>query len=332
MFRRKDGRWVETLTVNGKRKYIYGNTKKEVQEKIRKIEEIETVGLKFQEVLEEWQEEHFPSLVPSTRSGYMSSVKRAAERFGDEYIKEIQPADIQSFLKEIARKGYSKKVVSTQLNVLNMTFDYGVYNGYIKTNPCQSIKVPRGLPKKKREIPTRSDIDIINESDWLFPYFLLYTGCRRGEALAVTYEDIDFERKTITINKAIGFEHNAPYIKQTKTDAGTRVIPLLDNLADRLPRNKKGLVFSADGKPYRETRFRRRWEAWQKQYGINITCHQLRHMYATILYDAQIDAKDAQALMGHSSISMTLDVYTHIRESRIASSANKLNEFVSKGI
>lgn len=329
MLKRKDGRWVEALTVDGKRKYVYGKTKKELQEKLRKIDDRRLNGKDFGEVLDEWVEEHFPTLVPATQKGYMPSVNRAKERFGDKSLKEIEPVDIQVFIRELANKGYSKKVVLTQMTVLRLAFDYAIAAGYLRINPCQAIKIPRGLPQKKRQLPCDGDIEVVSQSEWLLPYFLLYTGCRRGEALAITYEDINWEKKTISINKALGFDHNEPFIKPTKTESGLRTIPLLDNLAERLPRNKKGLIFNVDGEPYRETQFLRAWRAWQKKYNVSVTCHQLRHMYATILYDANIDPKDAQFLMGHSTITMTLDTYTHIRENRIVGSSQKLNTFVS---
>lgn len=80
----------------------------------------------------------------------------------------------------------------------------------------------------------------------------------------------------------------------------------------------------------KKTYFTRQWERWQKESGISATAHQLRHTYATILYEAGIDVKDAQALMGHSDIAVTQNIYTHIRENRAKLAADLLNRHVEK--
>ena len=158
----------------------------------------------------------------------------------------------------------------------------------------------------------------------IFAYFLLYTGCRRGEALALRYEDIDYENKTILINKSLYWQGNKAEIKSTKTKAGTRSIILLDALAAKLPKGT-GYVFGGDA-PLTNTAFRRRWDKYIKISGVTATCHQLRHLFATILYECGIDEKLAQELLGHSSITVTRNVYTHIRRQHLSAAAQMLNE------
>ena len=167
----------------------------------------------------------------------------------------------------------------------------------------------------------------------LFPYFLLHTGMRRGELLALRWEDIDREHKLITVNKAVYFAGNTPQIKAPKTDSGRREIVLLDALAAVLPKDGKGYVFGGE-KPLTKCQVRKRWEKWCREAGLAtkdgramVTPHQLRHAFATILFDAGIDAKVAQELLGHSSIQVTRDIYTHIRKSRMESTAETLNNY-----
>ena len=129
--------------------------------------------------------------------------------------------DINRFIINFSKKGYSQQTVRVQLGVLNQIFNYAILQGEATTNPTISVKVPKGLSKTKRELPSTQDIEIVKNSlqaDFgLFAYFLLYTGCRRGEALAVKYEDIDFENQIITINKSVFYTSNQPYIKTPKT-------------------------------------------------------------------------------------------------------------------
>ena len=78
--------------------------------------------------------------------------------------------------------------------------------------------------------------------------------------------------------------------------------------------------------------FRDRWAEYCQAIGHDITAHQLRHGFATILFEAGVEDKDAQELMGHSSIAVTRDIYTHIRQSRRTQTAEKLNGFLSSSV
>ena len=331
MTKRSDGLLQEAITINGKRKYFYGRTKADVLKKIRDYQEMKENGITFSEIAKEWWEEHSQKVVFSTMRGYHARFECAVDYFDGRYVKDITPQEITKLLKILQDKKYSQKVISTQLNVLNMIFNKAVIDGEITYSPCSAIQLPKGLPKNKRELPTDREFEIVENSDWLFPFFLLYTGCRRGEALAITYEDIDWEKKVIHINKAVGYKGNIPYIKSTKTEAGCRDVVLLDKLAAKLDKSKKGLIFpNPKGEMWHESMLTRKWKQWQKKNNTTVTAHQLRHGYATILFEAGLEAKDAQYLLGHSTIAMTQDIYTHIRQTRHEEYASKLNDFLRK--
>ena len=182
----------------------------------------------------------------------------------------------------------------------------------------------------------------------LLAYFLLYTGCRIGEAIALQHKDIDRENKIIHIYKSVYHENNKPYIKLPKTEAGKRDIILLDMLSEKLHRGKADeYVFSGkDNEPMSFYEYKNGWKAYCKEIGAHETIitkekdkrehkriktllspHQLRHGYATMLFEADINEKDAQELLGHSSISVTRDIYTHIRKKRKDSIAEVLNKY-----
>lgn len=118
----------------------------------------------------------------------------------------------------------------------------------------------------------------------------------------------------------------APFIKSTKTEAGERTIPLLTKLEAVLPKGK-GFVFGTEDKPPTLCTFRRHWEAFCNEADITVTPHQLRHLFATVLYESGIDEKLAQEILGHSSIRMTKDLYTHIRTSKLDEAREKINSF-----
>ena len=168
----------------------------------------------------------------------------------------------------------------------------------------------------------------------LFPYFLLYTGLRKGEALALQYKDIDLIHNIIKVDKSVYYIDCKPRVKSPKTVAGKRNVILLECLKNRLPKgNPNDYVFCYPGDSQRmmtDDMFRRLWRKYVNETGLaGVTAHMLRHSYATILFEAGIEAKDAQALMGHSDISTTNNIYTHIREKRMLDTAEKLNKFAN---
>lgn len=163
----------------------------------------------------------------------------------------------------------------------------------------------------------------------LFAYFLLYTGCRKGEALALQFKDINYTTKMINVSKSVYYVSNKAELKLPKTDAGVREVILLTRLADKLPKGKPDdYIFGDDnGNPMTAKKFLIMWGKYCEETGLTITPHQLRHAYATILFEAGVDEKDAQELLGHANISTLRDIYTHISKTRKSETANRLNNF-----
>lgn len=328
---RSDGLRQKQVTINGKRKVFYGHSEREINRKIAEYREEKQRGRTFRTVAEEWWEKHFPTLEYNTLKGYRPALQRAIDEFGENSVTSISAKDIERYLLRFAKQGYAQKTVRNQLLVIHMIFNHAVLEGDIDHNPAVPVRVPRGLPKKARDLPGDDEIEIVknslNQPFGLFAYFILYTGCRRGEALALTYRDISRENRVISVSKSVYNENNRPKIKRPKTAAGCREIILLDVLADKLPKGKPDeLLFpNESGGLMSETQFQRQWELYCKATGLNITPHQLRHAYATILFNAGVDDKDAQELLGHANLSTTRDIYTHITQRRREKTAALLN-------
>lgn len=333
MYQRPDGLFEKIVTIDGKRVAFRGKTEKEVTHKMLAYQEKKELGRTFQEVAEEWKEEHWQTIEYNTTKGYNPAFNRAMDEFQDDYIKEITANQINSFIIAFSKKGYARKTVSTQRLVLNMIFEYAVLQGDIQYNPAEYVTIPKNLSHKRRDMPSEEDIlkvkESINYNMGFFAYFVLYTGCRRGEALALQYKDIDRVKKIIKIEKSVYYVGNTPHIKRPKTEAGTREIILLDKLLEKLPKGKPQdyLFPSKSGGIIGASQFERNWDIYQKETGLTITPHQLRHAYATILFEAGIPEKDAQELLGHANISITHDIYTHITRTRKEHTAKLLNEF-----
>ena len=332
--RRADGLLEKAVKIDGKSVHFYGKTVAELNKKISSYQTEKEKGRTFLEIAEEWRSVRFEHLAYNSKKNYTPAYQRAADQFGDIRVKDLTAHKINEFIADFSRSGYAMKTVQTQLLVIRLILTYAVSSGDLAYNPAQSVKIPKNLPKSVRELPSEEEIELVKQGVTapfgLFAYFLLYTGCRRGEALGLQYKDIDFKKKEIHITKSLYFDNNQPKIKLPKTAAGNRVIPLLDPLAKILSKKQSNeqYVFGWDGLPMTQSQFQRLWKSYVSAVGVRLTPHQLRHAYATTLYEAGVGLKEAQMLLGHSSLEMTMEIYTHLRESQSKKAANILNEFV----
>ena len=331
MVKRKDGRWQEQMTITEggrtRQKYFYGRSKKEVLQKIRAYQEDQERGPLFETVADEWWEMHEPTLAYTTTKPYRPAIRRAKEHFGKTYIRQIKPTDINRFLMDFIREQHAaQKTAKTQLMVINLICKYATANGYIPFNPARDISVPRGLAHEPRDMASDLDLARIKDSTdctfGMFAYWILYTGLRRGELLALTWKDVDIKTRTITVNKSVYHISNMPQVKEPKSAAGIRTVPLMDKLLEKI-KPGKGLVFPGpSGGHIKEMEFKRLWYAYAKESGVSCSPHQIRHAYATMLFENDIEVKDAQQLLGHAYATTTQDIYTHIRQTR----KEKLNQ------
>lgn len=337
---RKDGRYqgyYRELDKNGERKgrrhVVCDRDPEKLYRKLLKKENEAPPKYTFDAAADAWEEKHWDRIGSKTAETYTAPLRRIRDKFSGYDADEVTAQAIQAFLAELGRQGFARRSVQMHRDVLNMIFNNAILEGKLTFNPVVAVSMPRNLPTKKRELPADDAIDAVKHGKdapfGLFALVCLYAGLRRGEALALCYEDVDRQNRTIRVNKAVEYVGNNPHLKAPKTDAGVRVVPLLDPLAAVLPEDGSGPIFHReDGKMLTKTQYRKRWAAYCKAIGFEITAHQLRHGYATLLYEAGVPDKDAQELLGHSSIAVTRDVYTHIRSSRKQETAEKLNKFV----
>lgn len=330
--RRSDGLYQKqiTITVKGqkKQKAFYAKTIPELERKVREYrQEEETHGITFSNVADEWWDQHEKTLSHNSLHGYVKAIAEAKTEFGKKNIEKITAMDVNSYLLKLKSKKFGYKTVCTRFQIIRQVFAYAVLCGYVPVNVALSVSVPRGLPQKRRETASDDDIKRIKESDSLMAKLALYTGCRRGELLALRYEDIDREEKTISITKSVYFENNKPCIKGPKTEAGKRVIPFLKPLEEALPNKKTGWILNQNGEMLTDKQARTLWDKTCNECGISCTLHQLRHAYATRLYELDVDLKSAQEIMGHADISTTQNIYTHIRQEKLKIDFKKMENF-----
>ena len=206
-YQRPDGIFETIRTINGKRVAFRGKTCKEVDRKILEYHEEVKRGRKFPMIADEWEREHEPKISESTRRVYGVAVRRLKEAFPG-WASEVRPLDVQRYIADFEKQGRSANSVQIELAVCKMIFAHAVLAGDIDVSPAAEVKKSRGLPTKKREALTEEQEAAVKAAGrahearfWLFPYLLLYTGMRRGEALALSYNDIDRKAGVIHVTK-----------------------------------------------------------------------------------------------------------------------------------
>lgn len=340
MKKRKDGRYLKVITLKGQKLYFYSSeptekkAERDIQRQILEFTEKEERGKLFSKVAEEWEAWHYPQIEYSTAYRYATLLNHAKKEFEDVYIKDIQPLDVERFLNYFVLKDYSSKSIKDELSVVRMVFQYAYIHKYIDTDPTRYISPPKGKPAVHRKALEDNEIKIIKDNltapFGLFPYLMIYTGLRKSEALALQFKDIDKKNKQINISKTLYNKGNKPYIKTPKTNNGIRKVILPDFVLSHIPKGKpEEFIFSVDkANPITKSQYDDMWEKYCAVTGLKATSHQLRHTYATLLFEAGINEKDTQHLMGHADISTTRNIYTHIRKSRLQETAKKINDYI----
>lgn len=333
---RPDGLHETIIRVNGKRKAFRGKTDKEVWEKVKAFDRSAAAAkgekpVTFAELADAWWTEIEPTLEHNTQKSYRPALERAKAEFGKRAAAEITAKEIDRYISDFSASR-ARKTVVTQLQIIRQIFRRAKVRGDVPDDPARDVKPPRNLPQNHRDAPSTEQVQKIKDGlscpFGLFAYLVYYTGCRRGEALALTGADIDRKNKRIRISKSVYYMGNAPHIKQPKSDAGTRVVPLLDALDKALPSKlgKAYLFAEPDGALLTNDHFTKLYDVYRAASGVTVTPHQIRHGYATALLESDVDAKTAQVLLGHAQLSTTMDIYTHVREDRLKAAAKKMEK------
>ena len=321
---RPDGLHESIITVNGKRKAFRGKTDREVWNKIKtyRAEAEKPKTVPFESVAHAWWNEIEPTLAANSLRNYSPAYERAVSQFGPEDVATITAKEIETYINQFA-KTHAKKTVITQRQIIRQILNKAQREGYIAFNAAESVLLPKNLTQKKRHAPPAAQIqkikNSISDEFGLFAFLIYYTGCRRGEAEGLMYEDIDREKMRISIRRSVCTVDGNPFVKEPKTAAGIRPVPLLPALAAVLPDKKHGFIFSPDGgkSPLPDWIVSRRYAAYQKRTGVTVSPHEIRHGYATALHEAGVDYKTAQQFLGHAQLSTTMDIYTDILDNSL---------------
>ena len=309
---------------------MYGKTERELNEKIAARITTAKDSERFSAVADEWWNQNESRWELQTIKSYKNAYRKAVNYFGRYRVEDINIPLITKYYAENRDRAY--KTLANYRTVLNQIMTYAVAKGLIAFNPVQYAQLPSGTRREKREAASEADEQRIRDSVdvWLFPYIALMTGMRKGEILALQWKDINFDGGEIYVTKSVAHNGDRPVVKEPKTSAGIRTVPLLKSL-DTVLRERQGnpddYIISDDGtKPLTNRRYITLFRHYCEVTGITCTAHQLRHSFATIAFEHGVDVKAVQEILGHQQLSTTMDIYTDFRKKSFEDVKNKLSD------
>jgi integrase len=346
--KRKDGRYMARYTVQTpdgpKRKTIYGRAYKEVENALAKARGDAARGLVFDAgnlTVGDWADRWLSDAVadtvrPVTFAKYEQIVRNHIKpSLGRLKLQALNPAHVRGLYREKLDGGLSPRTVQYVHVTLNKALKQAVADGLIPRNVCEAVKPPR--PQKREISPLSPDqarrfLEACR-GERLEALFVLavHTGMRQGELLGLHWEDVDLEAGALRVRRALAQTNDGPVLAAPKSAKSRRRIKLTGAAVEALKRHRaaqnaerlrlggiwqdRGLVFpNHTGRflsPYLLTDgpLKRPLE----RAGLpSIRFHDLRHTCATILLSRGVHAKLVQELLGHATISITLDTYSHV--------------------
>lgn len=331
--KRQDGRYEIKVRISKpgeprKYKAVYGSTLREAQERKRVLEAEVQAGIdalanpSVNNIIDDWLALKAVKNRAQTVVSYTSAMKTIREMIGTKQARTVDVPTARETIAAIA-KDISPNKANRCRKLSASAWDDAIMRGILVSNPWQKVPILPYKAADKRAL-TDAELSAIDRAD-LLPMdralisVLRYTGCRIGEAMALTTSDIDFATRTIRISKTLYNITPGP----TKTKAGNRHVPmpqvLIDILTDYLTNYHPGgdILFPSRAGTYIGTSSRdKRWKAITRRiFGddapADFTPHIFRHTYASTLVKKQIPPTTAQLLLGHDSLRTTLQTYTH---------------------
>ncbi|WP_404293127.1 site-specific integrase [Cytobacillus kochii] len=337
-------------------------TKKEAQAAYMKLKQeidsglLSKQALLFEDIFKEWWDIHSKTIKPSTKYSKLSKFdKHILPRFGKLKIKEITKGYCQKVINEIADEINSVNDIRIQANLV---FKYAVKMDYILKNPMEYVTIPKKeetflAAKEERNYWTKNEVKEflklakkhMSMQYFMMFYLLIYTGMRKGELVALTWDDIDLKEQTININKTMFFEKGKEIVQTAKKYASNRAIDIDSHttklltswkvkqkellLADGINKKPSHILLRGDLRPIRLAYPNELLNNFITIYDLHsITIHGLRHTHASMLFEAGASIKEVQARLGHKDIQTTMNVYTHVSKTMSQKTAENFLKFM----
>lgn len=272
------------------------------------------------------------SLEANTILTYTTSLKHFEILF-DKKLIEIKFIDIQNCVDNLISLGYKRSTILIYINKIKRIFNSAINEYDINiNNPTKKINIPKEKDNSTKKALTIQELNELLSKITVKKYYLIALlsskcGLRIGEILGLTWNDIDLKNNLLYVNKQWKLLRNGSFGFGTlKSKNSTRVIPLTENLSKELKSIKLSMPLNIDGRIIISNDARTTTSTFNryiKRKGYNISVHELRHTYATILISNGVDFKTAAQLLGHD-IDQTMKTYAHVTDDMLKKASNIL--------
>lgn len=344
----KKGLWVAEITINGKTRRKYEKSQKEARAWLLEMRKQAAGGmvvddrkLTVSQFIDRWFDDVAkPALRPATIQAHESIIRNHIKpEIGDIRLSELTPLQLQALCSQKLKDGLSNRTVKYIRTIMHQALDTALEWGLVARNVADSVKTP-ALEKKPFVPLTKEEVwkllDIL-QNDRLFPLYVLFLGCglRRGEALALTWDCIDFEKCTIHVRKTLQLiTGQGLVVGEPKSESSRRSVAMPDfvlaTLHSHFEKRNPGSEYvfvTSKGTPFIPRNIVRHFKATIKKAGLpdKTRIHDLRHFFVSWLLSKNTPPKDVQAIVGHAQFSTTVDIYGHMMPEANKNAADKMN-------
>jgi integrase len=358
IFQRADGIWTAEVTLprgsDGKRrrKTIYGRTRREVAGKLQQLQStiladglVEPSKENVAQYLARWLRDSVAHTVrPVTLESYTRYVRlHAVPALGNLALAKLSPAHLQQLYSDRLSAGLSRRTVQYLHAILHRALEQAVRWQLINRNPADAVDAPRPARPPIRVLTPAEVEQLVRALDGdplrLLYYLAVATGCRRGELVALRWQDIDWNRPALLINRTAEEVGGQVIWTEPKTARSRRAVPLPEPALAALIAHRQTadphceLLFSRPGGlPVSPGHVSQHFAVILKRAGLpRVRLHDLRHTHATMLLAADVHPKVVAERLGHSTITLTLDTYSHVLPTMQDEVTKKLNAILPAG-
>jgi integrase len=364
--KRKDGLYQGMYTVQTpdgpNRKYIYGRKYKEVEQKLAEAMGNAAKGLVFDdksmtlgEYLDRWLSDAVRGTVREStysRDKYLAT-NHIKPTLGRVKLRNVSALHLQGLYRDRLDSGLSPSTVQKIHHVIHKALAQAVRWDLIPRNPADAVKAPTASTKEMRPLSADEAKRLLEaaKGDRLEALYVLavHTGMRRGELLGLKWEDVDLEGATVRVRRTLMRTDNGRRLAlgEPKTKKSRRMVRLTEKAVEALRSHRarqaeeklrigslcqdQGLVFAGEGGNFiNPSNLRQRPFAplLQRASLPQITFHDLRHTCASLLFQKNVHPKFVQELLGHASVAITLDTYSHMLPGMGGEAADAIGELL----
>lgn len=335
---REDGRLCKNVTIGRnedgslKRKMVYADTQAELTLKIAALLLQKDKGVIIDDKnktvdvwADEWLQTYTTNFKESTTNNHRKMINKYIKpNFKGVRLKDLKQYQAQKVLNDIKAESVPRRFLIT----LNKILDSAVDNDFIVKNVAKVLTAPTFKTEPKQPL-TNEQINIVKATEHELQdlcVFLIYSGLRISELINLTWQNIELKAKKIYINGDV------------KTLNSNRTVPILEPANEILKQFSVNRIKNIDAdKDFvfldREQQLnpnilsKKRYE-YCELCGFKFTFHQCRHTFATLLYNAGVDIKQAQEWLGHANFNTTMDIYTHLDQQNKKTATDKIEEYL----